>query len=367
MVRQSILFVSLCLVLSTVASVPRNPMENGEKLPVDIPCVVRNETTEIPLFLWTEIPTEAIGTSPRAWRAFYARMLGYVTDNCINARSTRVILRVVHPRFPAALPMWERASISPMYTELISKLPRGVDLQLYPYLGGRSSPASWALESPSGSGPLDGVYNFAIRWNTGLEELNCTARFTGIVLDLEEDFPWDWVTVNETKWRYKEQIPSLGVSIGFDEYAKLKLLSPFVDIFYLQMYDFYTQSVRHITKELATSPFSANRDNPRAIAEWIRDEVLTDPDMFAVYRKYRKRIYIMWSVQAKGSSDCIYPLKGTCGSHYECGLFSPASFNHFMNLVTNDPRLTLFPGVMGHGIFQFNLLRTDWLSTGTVA
>jgi hypothetical protein len=324
-------------------------------------CGAVRELSPVPLFLWTEVPTEQLGDSRSAWRAFYRRMLNYVLRNCIRAETTRVILRVMNPAFPATNPMWADPKTSPMYTEFISKLPPGIDLQLYPYLGGRRGPAAWASYSESNSDPLEGVFNFAILWNSELALMNATSLFTGIVLDLEEDFVLDWSHVGGMKARYIPQIPYLGVSIGFDEVVKLKQLAPFVDHFYMQMYDFYTRDIRHITSTYETSPFVIYPNNPVAIAEWLKVEVLTDPDLFAIYRKYRSKIYIMWSTQNKGSSDCIYPLRGTCGSHYEFGLFSPESLNQFFQLVTTHPEFRLFPGVQGHGLFQFDLLRTDWV------
>jgi hypothetical protein len=323
-------------------------------------CVEASESTTIPLFLWTEVPKEELGVSPTKWRAFYTRMLNFVLGNCINSRTTRLILRVIHPNFPVARPMWNNLDESPLFTELLSKLPDDIDLQLYPYLGGRSSPAAWATQSTL-SDPLDGVFNYAVAWNTKLASLNITSRFTGIVLDLEEDYPWDWTHIAGVKANHSTQIPSLGVSIGFDEIVKLKRLAPFVDDFYMQMYDFYTREVRHVTSNYTTSPFVLYRDNPVELANWLKAEVLADPDLFAIYRRYRKQIYVMWSTQNRGSSDCIYPLRGTCGSHYEFGLFSAKSFNQFIRLITTDPQFLLFHGVQGHGLFEFDLIRNDWI------
>jgi hypothetical protein len=324
-------------------------------------CSSARDLSPVPLFLWTEVPTQQLGDSRSAWSAFYRRMLHYVLGNCIRAETTRVILRVMNPAFPSTNPMWADPRTSPMYTDFISGLPPGIDLQLYPYLGGSRGPAAWAAYSETNSDPLEGVFNFAILWNSELASLNTTSRFTGIVLDLEEDFVLDWEHVGALKQVYNSQIPFLGVSIGFDEVVKLKQLAPYVDHFYMQMYDFYTRDIRRITSQYETSPFVIYRDNPAAIAQWLKVEVLTYPDLFAIYRKHRSKIYIMWSTQNRGSSDCIYPLRGTCGSHYEFGLFKPESFNEFMRLITADSPFRLFPGVQGHGLFQFDLLRTDWV------
>ena len=319
-----------------------------------------NRLSPIPLFLWTEVPKDELGVSHTNWEAFYTSMLNYILGNCINANTTHVILRVIHPNFPVADPMWSNIYASPMFTHFISKLPAGIQLRLYPYLGGRSSPASWAAQSVL-SDPLDGVFQFAVSWNARLAAMNYTSVFSGIVFDLEEDYPWNWTHVAEVKANYTPLIASVGVSIGFDEIVKLKQLAPFVDEFYMQMYDFYTRETQHITSNISTSPFVEYPDNPMVIAEWLKTEVLTDPDLFAIYRRYRKNINIMWSTQNKGSSECIYPLRGTCGSHYEFGLFNPNAFNRFMQIVTSPREFPLFQGVTGHGLFQFDLIRKDWV------
>jgi hypothetical protein len=188
-------------------------------------------------------------------------------------------------------------------------------------------------------------------------------RFTGIVLDLEEGMKISAELIAAVKSRYND-ILYLDVTIGFDDVKLLTKLRPFVDHFYLQFYDLYTQTQSKVTASVETSPFITFRNDPVGLANWIKTEILEMPGMNKMYKESPHQLYIMWSSQNKASTDCLYPLKGSCGHDIGFGTWTPKAFNSFINLITNNPQYNLFPGVGGHGIFEFDLMPTGWHRLG---
>ena len=147
---------------------------------------------------------------------------------------------------------------------------------------------------------------------------------------------------------------TLSVSIGYDQLGRLGGMAPYVDYFYLQLYDFYTKSVSGIDKT-SQSPFLIHRDDPPALTKFIDQEVLSAvPNLKNVYSQYAKQIMIMWSGQNMSGTNCLYPLNGNCGANHEFGLWKADKFNDFLR--TNN----LFQNVAGVGLFEFDLIPAQW-------
>jgi len=221
----------------------------------------------------------------------------------------------------------------------------------------------WKRFSPENIS-VDGVYTFANMWNQFLSTARPDIRFSGIVLDLEEGMTITEELITAMKQRYGSSVPFFGVSIGFDQVKLLKSMQTWVDHFYVQMYDFYVPGINAITKKLhIANPFIGHVNDPSVIAEWVKSEVLSDPGVAKMYSKFGSQIYVMWSAQNAASTDCMYPLKSTnmCGRHYEFGTFTASAFNQFISIVT-DPSYGIFANVLGHGIFEFDLMPLGWHS-----
>ena len=320
-------------------------------------------SSSIPLFLWTETPNKTL-RSLQDWNQFYQRMLRFVQGNRVNIRTTDLILRVLNPIFESeGVLLWDHPRSSPMFSEIISKLPDGVNLKFYPYLGDEGDRIAWQRLSNSGD-PLEGAFVLASRWNRAMSELGCQKKFTAIVLDHEE-----FRNSNEIKlvkddivrYKLKYGIPEVTMSIGYDDVGRFYRYRKVIDAFYMQLYDIYTKTISRITQSALTSPYSLNENNPRAVIDFLKTEVLFDPDVNDIYKTFGKQMYIMWSTQHSGSSDCLYPLEGTCGANFEMGTWGPNTANQFLYLAScQSPKV--FPSVRGHGLFQFNLIPTSWES-----
>ena len=341
------------------APLPPNPHILFDSIP---PTCSSHGANPIPLFLWTEIPVGQLESSELEWRKFYESLYKYIMGNCINAQTTRLILRVINPNFPNERPMWTHPATSPLYTELISKLPDNIQLYMYPYLGEPDDTLAWSSQSSLGR-PLYGVYSCVNKWNLGMEAMGSTRRFIGIVLDLEEEIEMNDRHVKKLKQKYPG-IPYLGVSIGFDQVGLCYKLNKFVDHFYMQMYDFYMPGVIGLTKNALTSPFVIHRHDSGAMREWIKRVAFRDRDVQDLYRTLAKKMYIMWSGQNAGSANCMYPLNEKCGHSYDFGTWSAEKFNEFISIITTNHHSigrVLFPKVAGHGLFEFDMMRKSWV------
>ena len=143
-------------------------------------------------------------------------------------------------------------------------------------------------------------------------------------------------------------IGSFGVAIGYDATGSAASY-PMADAFYLEMYDFYVNNAPTLT----LVQVNAN-DNPPTFVDKLVKNVLGP----YVSKYGDARFHFMWSVQAKSSANCIYPLSGrSCGSSDDFGLFSAPEFNQFLQQVQQK-----YPVLAGrdHGIFQFNFLPPSW-------
>ena len=280
--------------------------------------------------------------------------------------TNELVLRILNPTYEnEGLAIWGGAvSESPMYTELIAHIPDHVTLKFYPYIGEEDDQVAFASLSVSGD-PLEGVYALASRWNEELALLGSTKAFTGIVFDFEEF--GDALSVDEIAIaHYKEtyQIPEISLALGFADMATFYRFQPFIDTFYMEVYDINARDAegiitKRITKTSETSPYSLNPENPGAVIDFLRECVLYDPDLMEMYNTFGDQIFIMWSTQNAESAECLYPLRGKGGANCELGTWSPAVANNFLRLAMN-PSEGLFPNVRGHGLFQFDLIPLSW-------
>ena len=307
-------------------------------------------------FLWTEVPNRSLRTI-ESWNMFYDNMRRFIESNSVNFRTTHVILRVLNPDFVSAgFQIWNNPAASPMYTQLISKL-KNIQFRIYPYLGEEDDLVSW---SKWGHNYLHGVYEFTSMWNAFLLN-NACQPFSGIVLDGEEfrGREDELIPLIETVGSFP-LIKELSISLGFDDYKRILKLRKHINTFYMQMYDWYTGKVSHISQSSRTSPFSLNPHSAREVVEFLKTEVFADSDLVEMYTTFAGRIYAMWSAQNAGSADCIHPLRGTCGVNYELGTWSPLVANHFLSWITN-PTYGLFRKLRGHGLFEYCLVPNSWV------
>lgn len=300
-------------------------------VPISVAAVssVCGSTSSRPLFIWAEwphLPTSADEA------AYFAKMLSFINGNCGNFRITRLVMRVMNPS-----DIWTVGTSSLFYTAFLSKLPANVELFVYPYLLTSASQALWGFR------PLEGVFKFASDWNKipGV-------RISGITLDLEEKNGFGSELSSVTQYKATYGIGKFGLAIGYDAIGSA-VSYPYVDEFFIELYDFYVNDARTLTLVQAASVPS-----PSAFLAVLTRDVLgpyvakyTDP-----------RFNFMWSVQAKSSTNCFFPLGSGCGSSNDFGSgWSAQAFGQFLaDLTTQYP---VFAG-RSHGLFQFSFIPNAW-------
>ena len=314
--------------------------------------VVSSCTTGSPidLFVWVEWPSI---TSVTDAATFYDKLAAFVNKNCVDASVSRLVLRVLHPSFPSSSSLWWPPATSPLYTNLIQKIPSSVELVVYPYLMDQSSVSAWQAFSP-GSNPVEAVWDFMTQWNAFLT-LQGHRGFVGTAIDMEEASGLKSLTgtvidaslVSSLKAKYG--LLEFGVTAGFDSLGGVAGF----DRVYLEMYDFYTPVVS--ADKLSTSPFLLNKDNPSAMVDFILNQVLTTE--LSGYDTHANEIFAMWSNQDLGSA-CIAPDNGRCGLNNEFGSWSGSSFNQFITLLKQRSPVM---AKLRHGVFQFSYTPTAWL------
>ena len=314
-----------------------------------------------PMSIWTETPNRSLHDI-EDWQKFYSRMASFVRGNRVGIEASEIILRVLNPTFSSnGTNLWADPSTSPMMTHLISTLENeNVALQFYPYMGEDEDLAAWAGIADSGN-PLEGVFVLAHRWNKALEQKGSPHRFKGIFLEIDEfphhDFSFNRKNVNQ--WKDKYDIQTISIGIHYEDYHTFHKYESFVDYFYSGAFDLYTESAKRITLRPETSPFVQNPTNPLPVIEFIKNEVFHDPKVVEMYTRYGNKIILVWSVQNKGSTVCIYPLRGSCGHNYEAGTWGPDVAHSFFAEIT--AKKGIFENVAGHGIFEFDLIPNSWV------
>jgi hypothetical protein len=302
-------------------------------------------TTQRPIFLWTEWTFDYP-------EVYYPKLLKFIAGNCAGLKVTRVILRILDPIFPGDSKLWGVSTSSALYTQFISKLPAGIDLKVYPYLKDPTNLANWATYGGS-SNCLQSLFKYAQAWNTLLASVGNPNRFSGIVVDGEEQAGF---------LTYMPTLPGLRSSTGLKfgyaiAYYRIGAMSDdsgmglYVDEFYLEMYDFYYPNMGSTVKNLDyTSPGVLN--NPSAFMSSLVSGIIG-----GFISQYGPKSHFMWSNQ-QDSTACIMPLGENCGVHDDFGTWSPRAMNDFLGLIAQTyPVFAKQPA----GFFQFNLTPLTWL------
>jgi hypothetical protein len=314
---------------------------------------VSDQTEDI--FLWTEWP----GSYDAA--GYYTKLLAFMQQNCIGARVSRLVLRVLHPEFPsdAESIWWPPSPTTPFYANLLSLVNPGTVLVVYPYLMEEAAGRAWSSLSPGGSHPVEGVFEFVSRWNTFLAAAGSSVRLSSVVFDLEENGGlrgYSGFEINADMARsMKTAYPGVGfeVTTGFDVLSKIA--EPAFDKVYGQFYDFYAPKIFAAQSE-TDSPFLLHKDDSEGIADYIINEAIPG-NILNRYGEFKDKLLVMWSNQNIGDT-CIYgDGSARCGINYEFGSWNAQAFNSFLKTIRG--RNTVFAS-LSHGIFQFSFMPSSW-------
>jgi hypothetical protein len=293
------------------------------------------------MFIWAEWP-DIHGAA--AYVAYFGKLLRYVSTSRIPIN--QIVLRITNPQLGAVDNLFNVSTDSIVYKELLSKLPASVDLMMYPYLLASADQAVW--KGISGTTALEGVFKYTSQWNRLLGE----TRFKGVVVDGEEKVGFASDMASAPAYKTKYGVPIFGYTTGYPQVGDLTKYAPSVDLFYLEMYDFYVENSP--TLKLVQNTDTAT---PQDFAAKLDSQVW----LHAINSYDDPRIMFMWSLQNSASSACIYPLNGSCGSKED---FGTQSIDYFMSFIAEVK--TRYPPKFGnkpHGMFQFNFMPTSWFST----
>ena len=309
-------------------------------LPTPTAC---GSTPSRPLFLWAEWPSL---DSPSEVASYFSKLLKFIAGNCGNFIVSRLILRVTNPTLDG---LWTIGTESSFYSQFLTRLPAGIELHIYPYLFDANARASW---SNSGQPPLEAVFKFAEAWNTLLVSVGSGNRISGIVVDLEEKAGFATELASVPLYKTQYGIDAFGMAIGYDSTGLMNTY-PFVDDFYLEMYDFYVNNAPQLTLVQADAPGSENQP-----VQFL--SVLTKDVLGPYVSKYSNpKAHFMWSIQDKSASDCLYPLGVGCGSSNDFGAgWTAPAFSRFLTEL--EAKYPVFAG-RSHGLFQFSFVPTSWV------
>jgi len=310
-------------------------------------------------FVWVEWPW--IHDVPPA-NDFYDQLLSFTKQNCIGARVTRLVLRVLHPEFPSpSTSLWWPPAASPMYTHLISKLPPGVELVLYPYVKDEDAGNAW-MRFGNSSNPIEGAWVFMSQWDAYLASQGAGSKFVGTAIDHEEvsgmqrysPIVFDSALAQGLKAKFGQAL-EFGVATGFDGVGKIQAG---FDKVYVELYDFYSPKA-YAAQDAVSSPFLIHRGDPAGMADYILKEALT-PYQLEEYGKHPSVVMAMWSSQNLNGL-CIHPddNMNICGINYELGSWGPDAFNSFINQIRS---VSPVMASLSHGIFQFSYTPKSWMS-----
>jgi hypothetical protein len=306
--------------------------------------------------MWTEWPH--IGSDRASIAKYYQTLRAYLDSNCANIRTTKLILRVLHPSFPTSQPADSKAfwppATAPLYTELLSKLSSSVEVHIYPYVMGTTDQKMWK-EFGGSDDVVANVYSFVAQWDSFLKSQGSGVRIKGAVFDLEEVRNWPEYKTQFGSANIKKRKGSFSYSssIGFDQLGLIG--DDFTDEYFLQVYDLYapTASIGKTT----SSRFLTLKNNPEALADYIINEATTE----AIWKRYSENlatVTMMWSTQNL-ASGCIYPSStGKCGVNYEFGSWGPDAFNKFILALQRKQPIA---AKVEHAIFQFNYTPYSWM------
>lgn len=303
------------------------------------------------IFLWLEWPT----LEPDQWPLFYDKVIDFISSNCANYRVTRVIARVLTPLFHQQYgKLWQVGTDSVFYTNFLSRVPVGVDVQIYPHLVGDDSVEEW-ISSMKVDTPLEGAYKYVSQWNQLLIRSRSRVVISGIVTDKEESrhFLNDLRRIPAFKEAYSNRgQPSLrfGIAMGYTQPDGAPSISPHIDDVYLEMYDFYVDRV--YPPALVDAGTMVNNPH-RFLAE-------LDANVWGRYLPFYARernLHFMWSSQHRGPG-CLFPNDSNqCGSKDDFGNWDVTKVNEFFALLESRyPSFRSSP----KGFFQFSFIPKSW-------
>jgi hypothetical protein len=307
--------------------------------------------TLINLFVWTEYEADR--------PTFFRNLMAFVLGNCAFGRVTRLVMRMSHPT-----PMWRPSRTSTFFTQFLARLHGyGIvmELVLFPYMMVPSARIAWGGFIGKIYAPLDGAVQFMCSWNAVIAGAGFKSKFKGIAFDYEErkrgwgTYPAiDIDRASIARLRNIYGWFELSVTIGWDDVTKFAAL-PWVDVFYLQMYDLYDRT--GALDRTRRSPFLIYQNNPQGLVNYLLN-VLIAPWIKAQYNIYAHKIYAMWSLQSP-NNQCLYIYtNGVCVGNSEFGVWTGSAFNLFINKLR-----AAWPAMRTarHGIYHFGLLPLSWV------
>jgi hypothetical protein len=300
-----------------------------------------------PLFVWAEWP-EISGEA--AYRAYYSKMISVLNSG--PTKFNRLILRITNPTLGSLSNLWTVSTNSILYQSLISKLPPSVtELMIYPYLLVAPDQRAW-VQSMETTTPLEGVFKYAAKWNSLLSTSGSPIRFSGVVVDGEEKVGFASEIPSVPLYKQAYNIGVFGYATGYDTTGDWNRYGPYVDQFYLEMYDFYVYNAPTLELVQNTDVTSSS-----AFVSELTSNVLP-ANLLKNYNN--PKFQFMWSIQNSASSNCLYPLNGSCGSKED---FGTQSLEYFLNFLAELK--ALYPSTFGsrpNGIFQFSFIPNSWFS-----
>ena len=324
---------------------------------VAAPAGARASDSNDGMFLWLEWPS----LRTREWSTFYEQVLGFMHSNRGNFKVSRVIARVLDPLFHEEKGnLWQVSTDSVFYQSFLSRVPAGTELFVYPYLL-ESSPEKWKLAMRT-STALEAVYKYVARWNELLASVRPEITIGGIVVDYEEHAGFEEHLPRIANFRARYSTPGqpqlrFGAAMGFDVPRRAASISSNIDDVYLEMYDFYVRDSD--PAELVQQGKGRMLNN---VDETLR---VLDRDVWGPFmRAYTQlpNMHFMWSLQAKSSKDCLYPVGSKnnkrCGTKDDLGAWTAPKAAEFINAVKERyPAMRNRP----HGFFEFSYMPTSWL------
>jgi hypothetical protein len=206
---------------------------------------------------------------------------------------------------------------------------------------------------------LEAVYKYVYQWNQLLSSARPDLTLKGIVVDYEEHagFEAHLPRIPEFRKIYSPEGQPLrfGTAVGFDNPLRASSVSKNIDDVYLEMYDSYVEDTK--PAELVQQGAGRLTNN---ITKTLQ---VLDRDVWGPYLKHYAalpNVHFMWSLQAKSSSDCRYPIGESrrCGTKDDLGGWEATRVAEFINTVKdrytgmrNKPR----------GFFEFSYMPTSWL------
>jgi hypothetical protein len=308
------------------------------------------------MILWTEWPTLEEG----AWPDYFSKLREFLTGNCAGIRFHRVVMRVLDPTFQRSRgELWQVSRTSSFYVDFLRHLPASIDVHIYPYLLDEESALKWSGDGRDAHSALEGVFKYIRNWNDLLIEDGLPVRLGGVVCDKEEgrNFLHDLRFLDVMKERYSTRGgPRLkfGLAIGFDTAGSIPSFSDEIDNFYLEMYDWYEQGRKPVRKIIAEEHDAVNKPS------MFVDLLERLQQLGRHYHRYREhdRIVFMWSLQNRGSNQCMFPLNdNTCGERNDFGSWTGHHFRQFLSELSS--RESVF-AQRQHALFQFSYVPLTW-------